>query len=86
MPLYMVERMLPGASTQKLEVMRAAAEKACYDFTANGKPIRYLRSTYTPGESRCRCLFEAPNADLVREANDSAQLPHSRILLAIDLA
>lgn len=85
MPMYMVERILPGASIGALEAMRKAAEEACRAVTANGKPIRYVRSTLTPGESRCRCLFEAANGDLVREVNDRAQLPYSRILVAVEL-
>jgi Protein of unknown function (DUF4242) len=81
----MIERVLPGATVHSIEVLRAAADGACRDFTQNGKPVRYLRSTFTPGESRCRCLFEAPNADLVRELNEAAQLPYSRVIMALDL-
>jgi hypothetical protein len=80
----MVERILPSASLEALEAMRHAAEDACRGFAATGTPIRYVRSTLTPGDSRCRCLFEAPSADLVREVNDSAQFPCSRIMLAIE--
>jgi Protein of unknown function (DUF4242) len=85
MPVYMVERVLPGATVQSVEMLQTVADRACRAFTQNGKPVRYLRSTFTPGESRCRCLFEAPNADLVRELNEAAQLPYSRIILALDL-
>jgi hypothetical protein len=85
MPVYMVERVLPGITLESLEALRAAAEGACSAFTQSGRPVRYLRSTVTPGESRCRCLFEAAHADLVREVNDAAQLPYSRVILALDL-
>jgi hypothetical protein len=85
MPVYMVERVLPGISMESIEALRTAAERACSDFARSGKQVRYLRSTLTPGESRCRCLFEAPQADLVRELNDAASLPYSRIILALDL-
>jgi hypothetical protein len=85
MPVYMVERVLPGASIESLEGMGRAAEKACRGSTAEGRPVRYLRSTFTPGESRCRCLFEAANGDLVRAVNDAAQLPYSRVVMALDL-
>lgn len=85
MPVYMVERAVPGLTMESLEGLRAAAEQACSSFTRKGKRVRYLRSTLTPGESRCRCLFEADHADLVREVNDAAQLPYSRVILAVDL-
>lgn len=85
MPIYMVERILPGASVEALEAIREAAEEACRAFAIDGKSVRYLRSIFTPGESRCRCLFEAADGDLVREVNDRAQLPYSRIIVALDL-
>ena len=85
MPVYMVERILPGVTVESLEALRTASQRACAASTQTGKPVRYVRSTFTPGESRCRCLFEAPNVDLVREVNEAAQLPYSRIILALDL-
>jgi hypothetical protein len=85
MPVYMVERIMPGLTPESLQELRAAAERTCSTFAGRGKPVRYLRSTLTPGESRCRCLFEAAHAELVREVNDAAQLPYSRIILALDL-
>lgn len=85
MPMYMVERILPGASVQALEAIREAAEAACRASAIEGKSVRYLRGILTPGESRCRCLFEAADGDLVREVNDRAQLPYSRIIVALDL-
>jgi hypothetical protein len=82
----MVERILQGATLASVEAMQQAVGVACRAFSAEGKPVRYLRSTFTPGDSRCRCLFEAPNADLVRAVNEAAQIPYSRIALALDLA
>jgi hypothetical protein len=83
--MYLVERVLPGTTVEAAQAVRAAAERACSISTRHGQRVRYIRSTFTPGESRCRCLFEAANADLVREVNDAAQLPYSRIILALDL-
>ncbi len=86
MPTYMVERILPGATMASIEAIRQAAEEACRVFAAEGRPVRYLRCIFTPGDSRCRCLFEAPSADLVQAVNEVAQIPYSRIVLAVDLA
>jgi Protein of unknown function (DUF4242) len=86
MPIYMVERILPGATMAEVEAVRHAAGAACGAFSVEGRPVRYLRSTFTPGDSRCRCLFEAPSADLVRAVNEAAQVPYIRIVLALDLA
>lgn len=85
MPIYLVERSLPGATLECVEAVQRAAGVTCQAFADEGKAVRYLRCTFTPGDSRCRCLFEAPNADLVQQVNDAAQIPYSRIVLAIDL-
>jgi hypothetical protein len=86
MPTYLVERVLPGATMASVEAVCMATGEACRAVAAEGRPVRYLRSTFTPGDSRCRCLFEAPSAELVRVVNEAAQVPYSRILLAVDLA
>ena len=85
MPTYMVERSLPGATMASIEALRQALGAACHAFAVQGRPVRYLRSVFTPGDSRCRCLFEAPGADLVQAVNEAAQVPYGRILLAVDV-
>jgi len=85
MPLYVVERVMPGATLESLQELRRMAEEVCRAFTDKGRPVRHLRSTFTPGDSRCRCLFEADSADLAQEVNDTAQLPYSRIIIAIEI-
>ena len=85
MPIYMVERNLPGITKEQL----AGAQKAAIDtsraFTAQGKNVRYIRSMFLPEEARCMCLFEGPNPQLVKEVNDAAQLPYTRVVEAEDL-
>jgi Protein of unknown function (DUF4242) len=85
MPTYMVERILPGATMETVEAIQEAARRASETFQVEGRPVRYVHSIFTPGETRCRCLFEAPTAQLVQELNDAAQIPYSRIVIAIDL-
>jgi hypothetical protein len=67
----------------------AAAQKAAIEtgqqFTAEGKNVRYIRTTFVPNEAHCMCLFEAENADLVREVNETAKIPFTRIVEALDL-
>jgi hypothetical protein len=82
----MVERILPGATMAAIQALRQAEADACRAFATEGRQVRYLRSTFTPGDSRCRCLFEAPDADLVQAVNEAAEIPYSRIVLAVDLA
>lgn len=85
MPVYMVDRHLPGITAEQLAGAQRAAIDTSKQFTSSGKPVRYIRSTFIPGEARCQCLFEAQNADSVKEVNNSAGLPFSRIVEAVDL-
>jgi len=63
---------------------KEAIEKS-QQFTADGKEVRYIRSIFVPGESRCMCLFEAPNSEVVKEVNEAAKIPFTRIVEANDL-
>jgi len=85
MPVYMVDRDLPGIKMEQL----AAAQKPAIDLsqkmTAQGKKVRYIRTTFVPGEAHCMCLFEAANADVVKELNETAKIPFKRIVEAMDL-
>jgi hypothetical protein len=86
MLVYMVDRDLPGFTSAQLLALQQTAIAACRRFTAQGRPIQYLRSMFVPGESRCMCLFAAPEPTLVRMVNEAAQLPFTRIVEALDLA
>ena len=85
MPVYMVERDLKGVTMDQLGAAQKAAIETGKKMTAAGKQVRYIRSTFVPGEARCMCLFEAPNAQNVKDLNESAKIPFSRIVEAMDL-
>lgn len=85
MAVYMVERELPGVTMDQLAAAQKAAIETGQQFTAEGKNVRYIRTTFVPNEAHCMCLFEADNADLVREVNEAAQIPFTRIVEALDL-
>jgi hypothetical protein len=81
----MVERDLPGISMEQLADALKKAIQMGKELTAQGRQVRYIRSTFVPGESRCMCLFEAANPENVREANERGQIPFTRIVRAEDL-
>ena len=85
MAVYMVDRNLPGITMEKLAAAQKAAIEAGKRLTAAGKAVRYIRSTFIPQESRCMCLFEAPNPELVKQLNDEAKIPCNRVVEAADL-
>lgn len=79
MPKFMVERHLPGFTTEQLPAAAASAKAATIAMTDEGTPIRYLRSTFVPSEQKCFCLFEGPSVASVEEAQTRAGLPYERI-------
>jgi uncharacterized protein DUF4242 len=54
-------------------------------FTAQGRPVRYLRSLFVPREARCLCVFEAPDAEVVRRVNEATQMPFVSVTEALEL-
>jgi Protein of unknown function (DUF4242) len=85
MPVFMADRHLPGITMVQLGAAQKAAIETGLKMTRDGKPVRYIRSTFVPEESRCMCLFEAPSAENVRELNETAKIPFTRIVPAEDL-
>jgi hypothetical protein len=85
MTVYLVDRIVPGITLEQLAAAEHAAIAMSERFTATGKPVRYIRSTFVPEEARCISLFEARSAKIVQEVNEAAQLPFTRIIEAIDL-
>ena len=85
MPVYLVDRSLPGITMDQLGAAQKAAIETCNQFTAQGRPVRFIRTTFVPGEAHCMCLFEASNPDLVKQVNETAKIPFTRITEALDL-
>lgn len=85
MSVYVVERDLKGISMEDLAGAQKAAIATAGDMTARGDRINYIRSTFTPEDGRCMCLFDGSDADQVRRLNDTAGLPYTRVVEAIDL-
>ena len=86
MPKYMVERYLPGITTDQLSGAAARAKSTTAQMSEEGTPVRYLRSTFIPGEDKCYCLFEGPSAEAVEEANKRADIPYERVVEAMYIA
>lgn len=85
MPVYMVDRELPGITMEALAQAQQNAIDTATVYRDRGKDVRYIRSTFVPGEDHCMCLFEAPSPDVVSELNDEAQIPYTRVTEALDL-
>jgi len=85
MTIYLVDRDLPRIDLDGLAALAVAATTAAQQVSSAGRPVRYIRSVFIPGEARCLCLFEAPDEAIVAEVNELAQLPFLRIVVAREL-
>ena len=85
MPVYMVDRDLPGVTMDALAQAQQKAIETAASYQEQGRDVRYIRSTFVPGESHCMCLFEAPSAKDVSDLNDDAEIPYTRVTEAFDL-
>lgn len=86
MGIYLVDRDLPGITEEGLVLLQQAELRASEQHTAARQPVRYLRSMFIIGESRCMCLFQAEDAAAVAVLNEAARLPFTRIVEALDLS
>ena len=85
MAVFMVDRKLPGITMDQLAAAQKSAIETSKDFTDKGKPVRYIRSMFLPEEARCMCMFEAQTPQHVKEVNETAKIPFTRIVKAEDL-
>ena len=85
MSVYMVERSLKGIAMSDLAAAQQAAIATSRRFSAEGTPVRYIRSTFVPESGACMCLFEASGADAVKRVNEAAKIPFDRVTEALDL-
>ena len=86
MPVYMVDRDLPGVTLDALGQAQGKAIETAEQYQRQGRDVRDIRSTFVPGESHCMCLFEAPDAQVVADLNEEAGIPYKRVTEALDLA
>jgi hypothetical protein len=68
-----------------LAAAQQAAIATAQQYSADGTPVRYIRSTFVPDSGACMCLFEAGEADAVMRVNQTAKIPFDRITEALDL-
>lgn len=85
MPVFVAERTLKGIPLDQLAAAQKCAIETARKFSQEGRPIKYLRSTFVPDSGRCSCLFEAQDAATVESLNTTAKIPYDRIAPALDL-
>lgn len=86
MPIFAVQRSLPGITMEQLGAAQKAAIETSARVSENGTPVRYIRSNFYPGDCHCTCLFEAADAAVVERVNRDAGIPFDKVEQVLDLA
>jgi len=81
----MVERSLKDIPMDALADAQQRAIATAQALTAEGTPVRYIRSTFVPGSGACMCLFAAERPEDVARLNELAGIPFEHIVAALDL-
>ncbi len=85
MPLYVVERELPGITPDALRSAGLRAKTCCAEISEEGTSVRWIRSFFLPDRSGTHCYFEAASAEVVEEANARANIPFVQILEVVEM-
>lgn len=83
MPAYLVERYWPGVTSELLYEALNRGRQVVEEMSRGGTRVRDLSCTLIPGEEVVFSVYEGPSADAIRELNERAGIPVSRIVEAI---
>jgi hypothetical protein len=86
MPYYVVQRKLAGVTPEELTGAGLRAKTCCAEMTDEGTPVRWIRSYFLPETEETHCYFEGDNADIIKEANERAQIPFASISEVMELS
>lgn len=83
MPTYLVERYWPGVTSELLLEAIGRGRRVMRQMNAERTPIRELSCTLILDEEVVFSVYDGPSAALVRQFNERAGIPVSRIVEAI---
>ncbi len=85
MSYFVVQRELPGITPEALAGAGARAKTCAAEMSEEGTPVRWIRSFFLPSTEQTHCYFEAPNAEVVREVNERANIPFKTVIEVMEL-
>lgn len=83
MPTYLVERYWPGVTSELLLEALNRGRQVMEEMSAEGTRVSDLNSTLIPDEEVVFSVYQAPSVNAVRQFNERAGIPVSRIVEAI---
>jgi hypothetical protein len=84
-PTYLVERYWPGVTRELLLEALNRARRVIDEMGAEGMRIRDVSCILIPGEEVVFSVYEGPSANAVRQLNERAGIPVSRIVEAVSV-
>lgn len=85
MSQFIVERHLPGITPDQLQAAGLRAKTCCKEMESEGEQVQWVRSFFLPKSEQTFCVFQAPNRELVEEANRRAKIPFKTIHDAMEM-
>jgi hypothetical protein len=81
---YLVEHYWPGSTRAFYEQAMARVAGSVLEMAAGGARIRFLHSTFVPGDEAALAVLVADSASRVQEAYRSAGVACDRVIEAVD--
>ncbi len=85
MPLFVVNRTLPGITPDALMSAGVRAKTCCAEMTQEGESVRWVRSFFVPATEQTHCYFEAASKEAVEEANNRAKIPFVDVAEVVEM-
>ena len=83
MPSYLVEGFLSRSRASELTDAVARVRRAAEELSAEGRPVRHVRSSFLPADELFLHVLEAESLDAVREATRRADVAPERIVESV---
>jgi hypothetical protein len=84
MPSYLVETYVPRSRAADARTTADRARTIAERLSRGGTPVRYVRTTFLPGDETCFHLFEAGSEEAVGEVCRQAGIGSARIVPAVE--
>ena len=83
MPTYLVERYWPGVTRHKVLEALQRGRRVIEEMSDEGTRVREISCILIPGEEVVFSVYEGPSVNAVRQLNERAGIPLSRIVEAV---
>jgi len=83
-PRYLVETYVPRSHAREVRAAGRDVRAAAEELAREGTSVRYVRTTFLPGDETCFHVFEATSGEAVAEVFRRAGIGSGRIVPAVE--